>query len=47
MAKLILIVIAAIFFAFDFFHVVLSPKFTPSWTPGGFCLLTIAMFLIK
>jgi hypothetical protein len=45
--KLVLIVLAAIFFALDFFHVSFSPNFTPNWTPGGFCCLTIALLLLK
>jgi hypothetical protein len=44
--KLLLIIVAAIFFAFDFFQVKFA-NWTPSWTPGGFCLLTIALLLIK
>jgi len=40
--KLILVVLAAIFFSLDFFRV----PARVSWTPGGFCCLTIALFLI-
>jgi hypothetical protein len=51
--KLVLIVIAAIFFAFDFFHVSIPrggtppQRWVPGWTAGGFCLLTIALLLLK
>jgi len=41
--QLILFVLAASFFALDFFRV---PSPRVSWTPGGFCCLTIALFLL-
>lgn len=45
-AKLVLIVLAVVFFAFDFFHVTFA-RWTPSWTPGGFACLTVALLLLK
>jgi hypothetical protein len=52
--KLVLIIVAAIFFAFDFFHVNIPygnsnppSRWTPGWTAGGFCLLTIALLIVK
>ena len=45
--KFLFIILAAIFFACDFFRVTFSPRWTPNWTPGGFACLTIALFLIK
>ena len=50
--KLVLIVVAAIFFAFDFFHVTMPygpppGRYSPGWTAGGFCCLTIALLLLK
>jgi hypothetical protein len=50
--KLVLIILAAIFFAFDFFRVSVPhgnpvQRWVPGWTAGAFCLLTIALLLIK
>jgi hypothetical protein len=42
MVKIVLLIIAAIFFALDAIKVP-GPI---SWTPGGFCLLVIALCLI-
>lgn len=39
----ILFIGAAIAFGLDAFHVSIAPI---SWTPLGFCLLTIALFLL-
>ena len=53
MLKLVLIIIAAVFFACDFFHIPVprggNPPQTwmPGWTAGGFCLLTVALLLLK
>ena len=44
--KLVLIVVAVIFFACDFFRVTVATR-TPSWTPGGFACLTVALLLLK
>lgn len=44
--RLILIILAAVFFAFAFFDVKFA-NWTPSWTPGGFCCLTVALLLLK
>jgi len=38
----ILFIIAAIFFALDALHV----SGPISWTPAGFCCLTLALFLV-
>jgi cytochrome c oxidase subunit IV len=42
MIKTILFILAAIFFGLDAFRV--PGKI--SWTPAGFCVLTIALFLV-
>ena len=50
--KLVLIVVAAVFFGFEFFNVSIPygsnpPKrWRPGWMNGAFCLLTIALLLI-
>jgi hypothetical protein len=43
MLKLILLIAAAVMFGLDFFRVAARVN----WTAGGFCLLTIALFLVK
>jgi hypothetical protein len=50
---IVLIILAAICFACDFFHVRLPKGGTPlqywlpGWIGGGLCFLTIALYLLK
>jgi hypothetical protein len=44
--KTILFVLAAICFALDALKSILNITWPVSWTPAGFCFLTVAVFLI-